>query len=178
MAEGSYGSGQEGAEAVDGQPLSAAEFKEALQTVRNGAIRLLARREHSRAELRNKLLLRSHPLGMINTVIEQLAERGLQSDVRFAESYTRMRIRRGYGGNKIRAELLSRDVPREIIEQALAETDECWIENATHVLQKKYAKYAKNDCNPRDMAKMQRFLWSRGYNSDEVKLAIERLREN
>lgn len=145
--------------------------------VLNTAVRLLARREHSRAELRNKLLLRSQPIGIIDDVLDHLAERGLQSDDRFAESYTRMRIRRGYGSTKIRVELQARDVARDVIERAFAETDECWIENATNVLAKKFLKNKSFDSSPRELAKMQRFLWSRGYNSEQVKLAIQILRD-
>jgi len=143
--------------------------------VTNGAVRLLARREHGRTELRNKLLLRDHPVGMIDDVLEQLAQQGLQSDQRFAEAYTRARTGRGYGSNKIRAELMSRDVDRDIIDAALANTDECWVENAVAALSKKYSNPVIAIGDLRQQAKMQRFLWSRGYNSEQIKLAIEHL---
>lgn len=143
----------------------------------NTAVRLLARREHSRAELRKKLQLRSHRADLIELKLDDLAAKGLQSDERFAESYVRMRCKRGYGSNKIRAELMSRDVDRDMIEFALSNTEECWVENATTVLSKKFpnVSYSGVDVDLRQRAKMQRYLWSRGYNSEQINLAIEHL---
>jgi regulatory protein len=160
---------------TEASPEKAAETRLAVE---NGAIRLLARREHSRTELRNKLLLRSYPSSIIEEVLDQLAEQGLQSDERFAESYTRARSQRGYGGNKIRAELMSRDVDRDTISVAIESLDDCWVEYAAAMLAKKYPDYSKNNASSLEHAKMQRYLWSRGYNSDQVKLAIRRLHEN
>ncbi|MEM7260039.1 MAG: regulatory protein RecX [Pseudomonadota bacterium] len=177
MADDEHREAASGVDSTEEPAVAEKSPAEIRTAVMNSAVRLLARREHSRTELRNKLLLRGQPIGIIDSVIDQLAEQGLQSDERFAESYTRMRIRRGYGSNKIRVELQARDVARDIIEKSFAETDECWIENATHVLAKKFLRNKSFDSSLRALAKMQRFLWSRGYNSEQVKIAIERLRE-
>lgn len=148
-----------------------------ISTVRHTAVRLLARREHSRAELRDKLLKRKHPSDLIEQVLDQLAERNLQCDVRFAESYTRMRVQRGYGGNKIRAELQTRALSRDIIENALATYEAEWIDNAVSALQKKYSEGVLAQSSVKELAKMQRFLWSRGYNSADISSAIKSLRQ-
>ena len=144
---------------------------------RHTAVRLLSRREHSRAELRDKLLKRKHPLNLIEQVLDQLAERNLQCDVRFAESYTRMRVQRGYGGNKIRAELQARSLSREIIENALLVYEAEWIDNAIAALRKKYSENDLAQSSVKELAKMQRFLWSRGYNSADISSAIKSLRQ-
>lgn len=149
-----------------------------VSTVRHTAVRLLARREHGRAELSDKLRLRKYPQPLIEQVLDQLAERGLQCDLRFAESYTRMRVQRGYGGNKIRSELQTRSLSREIIEDALAVYEAEWIDNAIGALQKKYSEAQLADCSIRELARMQRFLWSRGYNSADISTALKSVRNS
>ena len=84
--------------------------------VRERAVRLLAIREHGRQELREKLRQRELPEDLIIPVLDQLADQGLQCDVRFAESFTRMRVSRGFGSDKIRADLQARHLERSIIE--------------------------------------------------------------
>src|SRR5689334_5576587 len=69
------------------------------------ALRLLARREHSVEELRHKLLRRGYAATPVETVVRQLANRRLISDVRFAGALVRTRSARGYGPVRIRAEL-------------------------------------------------------------------------
>ncbi len=127
--------------------------------------------------MRDKLLKREHPLHLIEQVLDQLAERNLQCDVRFAESYTRMRVQRGYGGNKIRAELQTRSLSREIIEDALVVYEAEWVDNAVSALQKKYSEGDFVQCSAKELAKMQRFLWSRGYNSADISTALKSLRQ-
>ncbi len=149
-----------------------------VSTVRHTAVRLLARREHSRAELHGKLRQRKYPHELIEPVLDQLAERGLQCDVRFAESYTRMRVQRGYGDNKIRSELQTRSLSREIIEDALAVYSGEWTDNAIAALQKKFSPTQLADSNTRELARMQRFLWSRGYNSADISIALKSVRNS
>ena len=149
-----------------------------LATVRHTAVRLLARREHSRAELHGKLLLRKYAQELIGPVLDQLAERGLQCDVRFAESYTRMRVQRGYGDNKIRAELQTRSLSRDIIDDALSVYSGEWADKAIAALQKKFSPMQLTDSNPRELAKMQRFLWSRGYTSADISMALKSVRNS
>jgi len=69
------------------------------------AIRLLERRERSRSELTERLLREGFASDDVEMTISWLQEKGLQSDVRFAESLVRDRIARGYGERKIAYEL-------------------------------------------------------------------------
>ena len=154
---------------------------------RHRAVRLLARREHGRYELREKLLQRDFRADAVDSALDQLAERGLQCDVRFAESYTRMRINRGFGANKVRADLQARRLPREIIEDALAESGADWSDNAYTALRKKFGD-PDNACgrvtaeknfgdSAADRGRMQRFLQSRGYDHSQISRAINRVRQ-
>ena len=59
------------------------------------ALGLLARRDHSRAELLAKLVRSGHERAEAERTVEGLARQGLVSDSRFAEAFVRSRIERG-----------------------------------------------------------------------------------
>ena len=65
------------------------------------AVGLLARREHSQHELRHKLTARDYSEEEIETALQRLLEKDLQSDERFAQVYTQARYQRGHGPYKI-----------------------------------------------------------------------------
>ncbi|SVA61312.1 uncharacterized protein METZ01_LOCUS114166, partial [marine metagenome] len=54
---------------------------------------MLARREHSRVELRSKLSARGFAEELIETLLESLQDERAQSDQRFAESLLSSRLR-------------------------------------------------------------------------------------
>lgn len=137
------------------------------------AIRLLARREYSRSELEARLAAKGHATAEIATCLDALAEQGLQSDARFAESFIRSRVSRGQGPVKIRAELGNRGVSRELADAALAEceTSEAldWDDLACQALARRYAGPADS---PRERARRERFLAGRGFDFDQVRHAL------
>ena len=138
--------------------------------VHERAMRLLVHREHGRIELQKKLLQRELPQDLIDAVLDQLAEDGLQCDVRFAESYTRMRVDRGFGANKIRADLQARRLEHSVIEGAVSESGADWIEIASNTLQKKFGNNSALSAKIR--ARMQRFLYQRGFESEQIRSAM------
>lgn len=152
-----------------------------LVTVRDKAIDLLSRREHSRAELQDKLRLRDYPHDLITEVLDECVANNYQSDERFAESFVRARVNRGYGEMKIRAELQARGIGSELMGLAVEASDVDWKANAEEALKKKFlnAALAGNGTeNVRDRkfrGKMQRFLQNRGYNPDQIISAVNRL---
>ena len=102
-------------------------------------VRLLARREHSLAELADKLGQKEDLETDVQNALERCSRDGLQSDARFAESLTRTRVMQGYGPVKIRQELLAKQVSRELIDDALRMEHENWVSHAMRVWEKKYA---------------------------------------
>ena len=66
------------------------------KTVENAAMRLLARRDYSRLELWRKLSKRGEE-GIVNAVLDALADKDYQSDQRFADLLVRSRISALYG---------------------------------------------------------------------------------
>jgi len=148
-----------------------------LPMVRERAVRLLARREHGRKELQQKLLQRELPPVLITSVLDKLAEEGLQCDARFAESYTRMRISRGYGANKVRADLQTRGISNSVIEDVLGDYDVDWAVVADAALDKKFGMSTRefNSADYKTLAKMQRYLYQRGFGMTEIKSALSKL---
>jgi regulatory protein len=125
------------------------------------ALRYLARREHSRAELQRKLLPFAESPQLLEGLLSELERRKLLSNHRFAEIRTHI-LSRKYGAAKIRQDLKSKGVPDEIVASVSAEGE---LERAAAVLQKKYRSTAKTR---EEKAKRVRFLQSRGFSSDVI----------
>lgn len=139
--------------------------------VRDNALRLLARREHSAQELRQKLLLREHPAELIDAAIRELAEQNLLSDARFAEAFVRSRGTRGYGPQRIRAELRQRGVDPTVAEDSLRSSEEDWQARALAQYRKRFGTQPPRDVAER--SKRYRFLMNRGFTTDQVRRVLD-----
>ena len=83
------------------------------------AIRFLSRREYSRAELRTKLR-RTHPVEIIDAVLDELQHRRLLDDQRYAAEYARMAAtRKKVTPHRALADLLRNGVSRQTAESAV-----------------------------------------------------------
>jgi regulatory protein len=131
------------------------------------AIRLLAAREHSRAELVRKLAQRGHGQAVITRVLDDLAARGLQSDERYTEQYVALRSRKGYGPLRIRAELQERGISPSCSECWLDLRDPAWRERLREAARAKFGADAPAD--RRELARRARFLEYRGFPQDQIR---------
>jgi len=75
------------------------------------ALRLLALREHSRSELRRKLLARGYAEAETEEALDRLAARGDLDETRFVEALTRSELERGRGLLSVRAKLARAGLP-------------------------------------------------------------------
>lgn len=150
--------------------------------VRVAALDLLARREHSAAELGTKLAKRfrcreSDP-DLIEQVIRQLVSDGLLSDERFAVSRVRQLSGRGYGPARIRNELRRQQVDG-LVSDSLQEAFDSpldWAEAAATVYQKKYrGAPIVGDWNTRqrERSRRLRFLQYRGFDADMSQALVD-----
>lgn len=137
------------------------------EAVRAQAVRLLARREHSRVELARKLEAKGHDSDVATRVVGQLACQGLQSDRRFTEAFVRSRIGRGQGERKIRADLHARGIDDATADPFMA--DVSWIEVATGAIDK---RFTEKPADRNEWARRARFLAARGFPSDVVATAL------
>jgi regulatory protein len=128
---------------------------------------LLARREHSTLELRDKLLARGFENDEIMSALQTLSREGLLSDERFTESFIHSRVERGSGPVKIRAELRQRGVTDEVIANWLDERDRAWLERAEAVRCKKFGSALPVDY--KEKARQARFLQYRGFSAEQTR---------
>ena len=138
---------------------------------RSAAVRLLARREHSRLELALKLKQRKIESDVIEQVLDDYETEGWLSDERFAEVYARQRMDLGYGPLRIQAELQQRGIqePPSCVRE-MNDTD--WSDRATLLREKRFGlSDIRDDWD--EKARQARFLARRGFFSEHVENALE-----
>ncbi len=138
------------------------------------AIGLLARREHSVRELSAKLHSRGYMPEVVEAVLARLVAERLQSDERYAEVYLRQRSDKGYGPERIRAELRERGIDDVLISARFRQVEDegeiDWYALAAAAYAKKFGDRPIKDAKER--AKRQRFMQYRGFTHEQIALAI------
>jgi regulatory protein len=138
------------------------------------AVELLARREHSAQELARKLCTRGCDPVLIESVLARLEAERLQSDARYTEVYLRQRSEKGYGPQRIRAELQERGVDERLINEAMRRAEDegevDWFERAATVYARKFGGRPVEDL--KDRAKRQRFLQYRGFSHEQIAAVV------
>lgn len=138
---------------------------------RAAALRLLARREHSRLELDLKLRQRKVEAATIAKVLDEYEANDWLSNERFADVFSRQRFDLGYGPLKIVAELQQRGIQAPP-EWFSAMTDQQWIDSAVHVRDRRFGLAdIRNDWD--EKGRQGRFLARRGFASDHIEAALE-----
>lgn len=147
------------------------------QQVWNKALSLQGRREHSRAELIQKLTQFGASQEQIDEVLKRLIDYSLQSDDRFAESLVRTQLLRGRGQRSIRQALQQRGLDAEhpaLVEQA---SDIDWNARALSLLQRRFGAELSREA--KDKARYIRFLQYRGFSMGQAMAAMQAgLRQN
>lgn len=139
--------------------------------IRLVAMNLLARREHSVRELRNKLQRRFPDDEKIDAQLSQLIVERLQCDVRFAQSYARQRISRGYGPVRLREELRERGVSAADVAAAMDEMEIDWCAVATDVMYKKFG--LRDAIDLKEKARRVRFMQYRGFATEHYQRLLQ-----
>ena len=145
----------------------------------------LSRREYGRAELKQKLLDKEQDPDSIDTLLDEFAQKGYQSDYRTTLMLIRESIRKGRGRGRIRQEFYKKniDMPSnidELIDMANTESEEFsefvdedenslvegvdWLKLAVTARTKKYGDHIPTE--QKEKAKQLRFLQYRGFNGD------------
>lgn len=134
--------------------------------IRFAAMGYLARREHSRLEMRNKLAQKNYPVDLIESVLADLIRENLLSDERFAEAYTRSRSNRGFGPVRIRLELRERGVAEELIDRVVSPAEPRWHEDVELVRSKRFGPTKPTEF--KEQAKQMRYLQYRGFSQEQI----------
>jgi regulatory protein len=156
------------------------------------AVKWLAQREHSRAELRQKLWRQAQHDGrtavstdpvaeappesdlideaaiqaQIETLLDSLEAENLLNDARFAQSRIRVRAPK-FGAGRIRGELTRLGVS---IDRGAIDTEGSESERAHRIWARKFGANPSEDRH--ELARQCRFLASRGFSSDVIRRVV------
>ncbi len=133
--------------------------------IRFSAMNLLARREHTRLELQQKLLRRFPDATLVAAEIQRLSDENLQSDERFAENFVRYRASLGFGFMHVRQDMRRRGLSDAEIALAFDCAEIDWVVLAEEVYRKKFGEIPPIDI--KEKAKRVRYMQYRGFSAEE-----------
>ena len=130
------------------------------------ALRYLAQRDYSRAELEKKLISLSpaSPRLAISMLLDGLEQRGLLSDQRVVEQVIQTR-RRKFGNQRIVHELKQKGIDEHLIKDALPDLKETELAAAYDIWKK---KFQASPMNVKERSRQIRFLMSRGFSMSVI----------
>ncbi len=101
---------------------------------------LLSKQDYSKAQLQQKLLKRAKLTDVeIVQLLDEFAQKGWQSDQRFAEQLIRASLLKGYGEKRIIQKLVyEKQVDASLVERLLCTQEIDWTTQAKMCYQKKY----------------------------------------
>lgn len=137
-------------------------------SLRSRALAMLARREHTRAELARKLAPFSESEGDVAAVLDDLAARKLLSDERYAEARVTT-LSRKFGAARIEHELRARGVSAPTAERAVRGARETEVDRARAAWQK---RFGSPPADALEKAKQMRFLQSRGFSFEVIRKVV------
>jgi len=133
-------------------------------SLRVRAMQYLARREHSRGELRQKLQPHVQEGEDLDAVLDELEKRNWLSDARAATQLVDAKRSR-FGSQRIAHELRQRGVGEELIAAAMPELKASELQSAREVWQRKFGKHPLDS---KEKARQMRFLQSRGFSTEVI----------
>lgn len=139
------------------------------------ALQILARRDHSCAELRFKLKSHDFERPEIEAVIGECERLNYLNDTRFAASYLKLLQRKGFGINSVQHKLYTKGISKAIIEDTVApyRDDDVQLNLCRHVLAKKIKNLTGQKAYAELRPKLQRFLFNRGFSSHIIRRSID-----
>ena len=137
------------------------------------AVALLARRDHSTAELRKKLKARGYLEHAIEPVLIDLEETRKLDDQRYGANVVAYRARRGLGPARIKNELRKSGLKDDQIAAAVQTGEDApdFVALAREARRRKFGADLPTDWKER--AKQARFLQYRGFSTDHIRAALE-----
>lgn len=133
-------------------------------SLRERALRLLARREHTRRELARKLAADSEDSAGIERLLDELEARGWLSETRVAEQLIHTRRNR-FGIRRIERDLRGKGVSDDTVAAALTQLKAGELEAARGVWRRKFGRLPASAA---ERAKQVRFLQGRGFDLEVI----------
>ena len=138
-------------------------------SLRDRALRYLAQREHSRAELARKLGPHAQSEDELEAVLDALTANRQLSDERYADARSHQ-LSKKYGSARILHDLKSRGVDGDLAKQTAALARGGDLERARDIWRR---KFRSPPANREDRARHMRFLQSRGFSFDVIRAVLE-----
>ena len=140
-------------------------------SLKGRALRYLAAREHSRAELAARLAPHvgaDDPPGAVERVLDELAAKGFINEARVAESVLHRRAGR-LGGARVLHELRAKGLSPELLADAAEQLRGTELARAREVWRK---KFGQPPADAAERARQLRFLAARGFSGDIARRAV------
>ena len=150
-----------------------------LYLIKQSSFRYLSGRNHSKLELKLKLLKKYYNKELIDSTLSELEQLNLLDDENYALNYFKIRLKKKKGIRLIKAELSKKGVEREIIEKISTQfLDDPILEKSALIISEKKLQILKR----KSLSKMQlkqkvfQFLASKGFSTEIIKLTIDKLK--
>ncbi|UUZ78010.1 recombination regulator RecX [Polaromonas sp. P1(28)-13] len=143
-------------------------------SLKGRALRLLAAREHSRAELERKLAAHEETPGQLAQVLDELQAKDFISEARVVESVINRRAAR-FGAARIRHELQGKGLGAEVLAEAMDGLKASELERAREVWRKKFDGQLPDAAG---RAKQMRFLAARGFSADVIRRVVSQAEDD
>jgi regulatory protein len=144
-------------------------------SVKGRALRYLAQREHSRAELERKLarMVQDQPQAsaqaQISLALDELAAKGLLSEERTAQSVLLSQGRR-FGMRRLRQTLQAKGLPPDLVADTLQQARATEFDRAREVWQ---LRFGLPPADAAERARQMRFMAGRGFEADVIRQVVQ-----
>ena len=139
------------------------------ESLRERALRLLAHREHARAELARKLAPHAESAEELNVLLGELCKSHLLSDERYVEMRVNARRSR-YGNARLAQELRTVGIDAGLIKETLPSADD-ELSRAVHIWKQKFGGF-NNDFDEAERARRVNFLTRRGFSGETIRRVL------
>ena len=136
------------------------------------ARRLLATREHSRAELLRKLRARGFDDAGIAQALDRLVAEGALDEARMVEQYVAERAAKGFGPLRIRSELYEKGLPDTLVDLHLDAMRDDWAAYMAEIYDRRFGSTPPPD--HAEYARRGRFLEQRGFPPEMIRRFLRR----
>jgi regulatory protein len=137
-------------------------------SLKGRALRLLAAREHSRAELEKKLAAHEESPGELGRTLDELQAKGFIDERRVVESLLHRRAAR-LGTGRLRQEMQAKGIGAQAMADAVQALRSTEVDRAREVWRKKFGEPAADAAG---RAKQMRFLASRGFGAEAIRRVV------
>ena len=133
------------------------------------AVKYIGSNLKTEKQLRDYLKKKEYNFATIDYVIDKLKEYDYLNDENFAKAYI-LTYSKKYGKLKLKSQLKMKGIKDSIIENLLEDVQSDSID----IVAKKYMK--NKDLTYENLQKLMRFLYSRGYEFDDINSCVNRLK--